>query len=76
MGTDTVDEPAVVADDNGVASKLTQRVFDGKQDVHVRLIEQDNAVAFLEHPPGQVNAIAFTTRRHPDFLLLVGTPES
>src|SRR5690606_635305 len=67
-------EPAVMADDEGVARELQQRVFQRAQglDVEVvgRFVEQQH-VAALQQGLGHVQAAAFATGERADQLLLV-----
>jgi hypothetical protein len=74
VGGDAVEEPAVVADHEGVAGELQQRVFERAQglDVEVvgRLVEQQH-VAALQQGLGQVQAAALAAGQRADQLLLV-----
>ena len=78
VGTDAVEEPAVVADDHDAAGKFEQRVFQRAQGFHVQVVRgfvQQQHVAALHQGFGQVQATAFTAREHADFLLLVRAVE-
>ena len=78
MCADTVQEPAVVADDHGAAGKGFQTLFQGAQGVDVdvvgRLVEQEHVALFLERH-GQMQSVALTARKHAAQLVLVGTIE-
>src|SRR5690348_11670695 len=53
VGRDAVEEPAVVADDDGAAGKVLQRLFERAQGVDVeivgRLVEQQDVGTRLQH---------------------------
>src|SRR3990172_962447 len=74
MGGDTVEEPAVMADDYGTACKILQRLFQGAHGVYVqiigRFIEQKDIGLFLQHT-GQMDAVSFTSGQHRNLLLLI-----
>ena len=78
MGADAVEEPAVVADDEGDACKFFDGFFEGAQGVDVEVVggfvEQDDVGAFGEGL-GEMDAVAFTAREDADLLLLVGALE-
>src|SRR6185312_3300958 len=78
VGGDTVEEPAIVADDDGAAGKILERLFQRAQRVDVEivsgLVEQEQVGARLEHL-GQVHAIALAARERTDLLLLVRSLE-
>src|SRR5262249_6502894 len=61
VGGDAVEEPAVVADDDGTAAEVQQRLLQGPQGVHVEvvggLVEQQQVAAAAEQL-GQVDAVA------------------
>ena len=61
VGGDTVEEPAVMADDHGAARELQQRVFQRPQRIDVevvgRLVEQQQVGAGFQHL-GQVHPVA------------------
>ena len=79
VGGDAVEEPAVVADDDGAAGETGQRVLERPQDVDVeivgRLVEEDD-VAALGQGFGQVDAVPLPARQHRALLLLVGPVEA
>src|SRR6516164_3005107 len=78
MGCNAVEEPAVMADDDGAAGKILERLFQRAQRIDVEivggLVEQQHVGARLEHL-GEMDAIAFTARKLADLLLLVRAPE-
>src|ERR1700730_8155983 len=71
---DTVEEPAIVADDDGTTGKILQRLFQRAQRVHVEivggLIEQKHIGARLEHL-GEMNAVPLAAGKLADLLLLI-----
>uniref|UniRef100_A0A0N4ZXP3 LigA n=1 Tax=Parastrongyloides trichosuri TaxID=131310 RepID=A0A0N4ZXP3_PARTI len=78
VGGQTVQEPAVVADDHGAAGELFQSLFEVLQgfDVQVvgRFVEQDQ-VAAGGQGLGQVDAVTLAARQLADLLLLVAALE-
>ena len=78
MGTDTVEEPAVVADDDSTAGKGLKTFLQGTEGIDVdiirRLVEQQY-IAFLFEGNGQVQTVALTTREHAALLLLISSAE-
>src|SRR5690606_38093381 len=71
---DAVQEPAVVADREGVARELQQRVFQRPQGLHVPVVGgfvQQQHVAALEQGLGHVQAAALAARERAHALLLV-----
>src|SRR6201996_3904045 len=78
VGSDAVEEPAIMADDDGAAGKILQRLFQRAQRIDVeivgRFVEQQHVGARLQHL-GEMHAVAFSARERADFLLLVGTLE-
>src|SRR6266700_7335193 len=78
VGGDAVEEPAVVADDDGAAGEILQRLFQRAQGVDVeivgRLVEQQHVGAGFEHL-GEMHTIAFAARQCADLLLLIGPLE-
>ena len=78
VSADAVEEPAVVRNNYGAAGEVLQSLFESTQSVHVdvvgRLVEQQH-VTFLLQCHGKVQAVALTTRKHGNLLLLVGTGE-
>src|SRR5690554_5177140 len=74
VGRDAVQEPAVMADHEGVARELQQRVFKRPQglDVEVigRFVEQQH-VAALQQGLGHVQPAALAARQRADHLLLI-----
>ena len=75
---DAVEEPAVVADDDGAAGEGLERLFERAQRVDVevvrRLVEQEQVAAALQHLR-EVHAVALAAREIPHLLLLVGAAE-
>ena len=63
VGADAVEEPAVVADDDGDACKFGDGVFEGAQGIDVEVVggfvEHDDVRCFGECL-GEMNAVAFT----------------
>ena len=78
MGADTVEEPTVVADDDGTAGKGLKTFLKSTEGVDVdivrRLVEQQH-VALLFQGDGQMETVALTTGEDATLLLLVGTAE-
>ena len=78
VGGDAIEEPAVVADDDGAAAEVDQGVFQGAKHVDVEVVggfvqEQEVAAAFQEL--GEVDAVSFAAGEVADLLFLVGTFE-
>ena len=71
---DAIEEPAVVADDDGAAGVVEQRLFERAQRVDVevvgRLVEQQQVRSALQQLR-QVNAVALTARQRADLPLLL-----
>ena len=61
VGGDAVEEPAIMADDDGAAREILQRLFQRAQRIDVevvgRFVEQQHVGAGLEHL-GQMHAVA------------------
>jgi hypothetical protein len=78
VGGDAVEEPAIVADDDGAAGEGEQRVLEVAQGVDVevvgRLVEQQQVAALFDQL-GEVDAVALAAGQHADLLLLVGAVE-
>ena len=78
MGTDTVEEPAVVTDDDRTTGKSLKSFLEGSQGIHVdivgRFVKQQH-ISFLLQGDGQMQTISLTTREHTAFLLLIGSTE-
>ncbi len=74
VGSHAVQEPAVVADDHGRATKVQQRLFQGTQGMHVqvirRLVQQQQIGPRFKHLR-QMDTVSFTSRQRPHFLLLI-----
>ncbi len=78
MRTDTVKEPTVVTDDHSTSGKVLQTFFEGTERIHVDVIGglvQQQHITFLLQAERQMQAVAFTTGKHPTELFLVGTGE-
>jgi len=78
VGADAVEEPAVVADDDGTAGEALQAFLQGSQGVDIDVVgglveEQD--IAFFLQRHGEMEAVAFAAAEDAAFLLLVGTGE-
>src|SRR5664279_5191744 len=75
---DAVEEPAVVADDDGAAAEREERLFEGAQRVDVEvvrgLVEEQQVAALLERPR-EMEAVHLAAREVRDELLLVGALE-
>ena len=78
MRADTVEEPAVVTDDDGTAGEGFETFLQGAQRVDVdvvgRLVEEQH-VALLLQGDGQMQTVALTAGEHAALLLLVGSAE-
>ena len=74
MGGDSIQKPAVMADDNGAASKIFYGLFEGPHGIDVeivcRFIKEEDVGPFLEHA-GQMNPVALAPGHETDFFLLV-----
>ena len=74
VGTDTIQEPTVVADDDGTTCKLLQTFFQCAERVDVdvvgRFVEQKYVTLLLECH-GQMESVTFTTRKHATEFALV-----
>ena len=75
---DAVEEPAIVADDDGAAGEVEQRFLERAQRVDVeivgRLVEQQQVAALLQQLR-QVHAVALAARQRADLPLLPGALE-
>ena len=73
MCADAVEEPAVVADDDGAAGEGFKTFFQGAERVDVdvvgRFVEQQH-VAFLFEGKGELQAVSFTAGEDAAFLLM------
>src|SRR5687767_6721550 len=71
---DAIQEPAIVADDDGAAGVIEQRLFQRAQRVDVevvgRLVEQEEVRSALQQL-GKVHAIPFAARERADLALLL-----
>src|SRR5262249_30690139 len=78
VGGDAVEEPAVVADDDGAAAEVQKRFLQGPQGVHVeivgRLVKQEQVAAGAKEL-GEVDAVAFAAGELADLALLIGALE-
>src|SRR3712207_5743115 len=78
VGGEAVEEEAVVADDDGAAGEILERLLERAEglDVEVvgRLVEEEDVAALLKHLR-QVDAVALATRELADLLLLVAAAE-
>src|SRR6478609_6014171 len=78
VGRDAVEEPAIMADDDGAAGEILQSLFERAQRVDVevvgRFVEQQHVGTGLQHL-GEMDAVAFTARERADLLLLIGALE-
>ena len=78
MCADTVEEPAVVADDNGAACEVLEAFLQRAEGVDVDvvggLVEEED-VGFALEGQRQMEAVAFTAGEYAAFLLLVGAGE-
>src|SRR5690349_18653846 len=70
-----IEEPTIVTDYYGAAGEVLKRGFQGAQCIYIkivcRLVQQQNVRAFLQHLC-EVNPVSLTTRKHANFLLLIG----
>src|SRR3989304_10343775 len=75
---DAVEEPTVMADDNGATRKILQGLFEGAQGVHVKviggLVKQQDIAPFLQHT-GKMHAVPLAARQSRDLFLLVSPRE-
>lgn len=78
MSADSVEEPAVVADNDGASGEVVETFFEGAQGVDVdvvgRLVEKKH-VAFLLQSHGKVQTVPLAAAEHSDFLLLISAGE-
>src|SRR6202040_2498665 len=78
MRGDTVQKPAIVADDHGATGKVLQRLLERTQRIDIeivgRLVEQEDIGAGFEHF-GEMHAVAFAAGKLADFFLLIGALE-
>ncbi|MPL74131.1 hypothetical protein SDC9_19941 [bioreactor metagenome] len=78
VGAQTVEEEAVVRDDDRAAGEILDRRFERLQRFHVevvrRFVEEQHVAARFQQL-GHVHAVAFTARKQPHLLLLVGALE-
>ena len=75
---DAIEEPAIVADDDGAAGEGQQGLFERAQRIHVEvvggLVEKQQVRARLQQLR-QVKAVAFTARQLADLPLLIAALE-
>ncbi len=75
---DAIEEPAVVADHDGAAGEVQQRLFERAQRVDVevvgRLVEQQQVAAGAQQL-GEMHAVALAARERADLALLRGALE-
>lgn len=73
VGGNSVEEPAIVADDNGASAKVDEAFFEGAEGANVevvgRFVEEEEVAAAAEEFC-EVNAVAFAAGEKADFLLL------
>ena len=78
VGRDPVEEPAIVADDDGAARERLEAGLERPERVDVevvrRLVEEQDVAARLEQL-GQVDPVPLAARQLADELLLVGAAE-
>src|SRR5580704_8985150 len=78
VGGDAVEEPAIVADEDGTAGEILQRPFERPQRIDVeivgRLVKQQQVGARFEHL-GKMHAVALAAGERADLLLLIGALE-
>src|ERR1700722_15252574 len=78
VGGDAVEKPAIMADDDGAAGEILERLFERPQRVDVEivggLVEQEQVGARLEHL-GKMHPVALTARKLAALLLVVRTLE-
>src|SRR6202012_336251 len=78
MRGDAVEEPAIVADDDGAAGEILKSLFQRAQRIDVeivgRFVEQQHIGAGFEHL-GEMHAVALAARKLTNLLLLVGALE-
>ena len=78
MRGQTVEEPAIMADDHRAAGEIHQRLFQRPQRIDIkvigRFIKQQDIVLNFEHL-GQMHPVALTAREHAHPLLLVAALE-
>lgn len=67
-----------MTDDHSTSGKVLQTFFEGTERIHVDVIGglvQQQHITFLLQAERQMQAVAFTTGKHPTELFLVGTGE-
>ena len=78
VGTDTVEEPTVVADYNGTSREVLKTLLKRTQSVYVdiigRLIEEEYVTTLFQRHC-KVQTVTLTTGKYTALLLLVGTRE-
>ncbi len=79
VGGDAVEEPAVVADDDGAAGEVFEGFFESSHGVDVEVVggfvEEDDVGALFEDA-GEVYAVAFAAGEEADGFLLVCAGET
>ncbi len=74
VGTDAVQEPAIMTDDDQAAAELHEGIFEGAQGIDIQvvggLIEDDQVGAAFEQA-GQMHAVALATGQRAHFALLL-----
>ncbi len=78
VGGQTVEKPAVVADDHGAAGEFLQRLFQGLQGFDVQVVgwfvEQDD-IAAGGQGAGEVDPVTLPAGEQADLLLLIAALE-
>ncbi len=76
MCRDTVQKPAIMADDHGTAGKCHQRIFKRAERIDIKIIgrfvKEQQIGPRLQHL-GQMNAVTLPTGKQTNFLLLIPT---
>ena len=74
MGGDSIQKPAVMADDNDATGNIFYGLFESPHNIDVeivgRFIKEEDVGPFLEHA-GQVHPVALAPGHETDFFLLV-----
>src|SRR5262245_4763707 len=75
---DPIEEPAIVRDDDGAAGELEERLLERAQGVNVEIVRwfvEKQQIAPALQQLREMQAIALSAGKRPDFLLLIAAAE-
>ena len=79
VGGKTIEEPTIVADDDGGSDEVLQRLFESAHDVHIEIVRrfiEQNHIRALTEQSRQMHAIAFTAREGANEFLLLSSSKT